>query len=202
METKKIANKSAMAIRDAIEELIIQKHGISSRILTDNGLEFNNNPCWELAQRYNLSWKFSSPRHHETVGAVERANQTLTGILKKLTSFGTTDWGEELEKATFAYNISFHRAINTSPFILKYGKRPTLNTEDFPETEELARDELMKQREDHFERYKKCIEKGKRTVPYNLKIGDRVLIYNRPLSAKLDSGIQSNRTCPSGRLHS
>jgi hypothetical protein len=60
------------------------------------------------------------------VGAVERANQSLMRILKKLTNYGENDWRRFLNQATFAYNISLHRAINTSPYILKYGNEPII----------------------------------------------------------------------------
>ena len=89
IEAKALKSKTSSEICRAIQELIINKHGIPTRILTDPGLEFNNKETKELAQNFNFRWEFSSPRHHETIGAVERANQTLFNILKRLTNFGT-----------------------------------------------------------------------------------------------------------------
>jgi hypothetical protein len=178
IETRKIYDKSANTINLAIEELILKKHGIPSTILTDNGLEFNNEHSRTLAQKYNIKWEYSSPRHHETVGAVERANQTLMRILKKLSNFGKMEWEDLLESATFAYNISFNRAINTSPYILKYGKEPKIDHNQHAVEQEFARDELMRLRDRHFEKYKKSIIKGKKTIEYNIGVGERVLIYN------------------------
>ena len=90
IEAKVIQSKTAAEICKAVQELIIDKHGIPTRIITDPGLEFNNQQTRELAQRVNMQWDFASPRHHETIGAVERANQTIFNILKKLTNFGST----------------------------------------------------------------------------------------------------------------
>ena len=84
METKKLKTKSATEILMAIKELIIEKHGIPNSILSDNGLEFKNEQVTKLCKDLNFTWEFSSPRHHETVGSVERANQTLVNILKSL----------------------------------------------------------------------------------------------------------------------
>jgi hypothetical protein len=184
IETKQIKRKSAEDICEAIEELIIKRNGIPNKILTDQGLEFNNELTKKLSDKYKINWIFASPRHHETVGAVERANQTLMGILKRLTNFNSNLWPKYLEAATFAYNISFHRAINTSPYKIKWGKDPTLKLKLEENQEELDKAELMKRRDVHFETYKKAIEKGKRTVPYDLRIGEPVLIFNPPLSEK------------------
>lgn len=126
METKVIENKTVSEIIKAIKELIIDRHGIPTRILTDKGLEFNNDQTCKLANNYNFHWDFASPRHHETVWAVERANQTLMEILKRLSNFDSTNWKDYLQQATHAYNISFHRALNTSLFILKFGKEPRI----------------------------------------------------------------------------
>lgn len=42
VETKVLDQKKATGIYNAIKELIIDKHGIHCRILSDNGLEFKN----------------------------------------------------------------------------------------------------------------------------------------------------------------
>lgn len=60
------------------------------------------------------------------VAGVKRANQTLIRILKKLTDFRRLSWDENLQKATDAYNISFHRSIHTSPDVLKYEESPKI----------------------------------------------------------------------------
>ena len=186
IEAKVIQNKTAEEIVQAAQELIIQKHGIPKRILTDCGLEFNNEKTKELSRRLNFTWEFSSPRHHETVGAVERVNQTLMNILKKLTNFGTEPWENKLQQAVYAYNISFHRAINTSPYILKLGKVPLIDVDQQLEQQEIIvpKTEATAARDSHLSSYNKAIQKGKRVVKYNLKIGDKVLVYIPPLSEK------------------
>jgi len=79
-----------------------------------------------LKNKYGIVWEYCSPGHHETVGAVERANHTLMQKLKKLTNNYTLKWENYLEKATRAVNISYNKAIATSPIIIKYGILPDL----------------------------------------------------------------------------
>lgn len=81
----------------------------------------------------NIKQRFSSPEHHETMGAVERLNQTLIQKLKKLTDNGRLSWEKALDPATFAVNISFHRGLGTSPYIFKLGKEPMLQIDMHPE---------------------------------------------------------------------
>lgn len=83
-ETKFLKSKSAEEIVDAVHELIIVKHGIPERILSDNRLEFANRNIELLAKEYSFNWEYNSPYHRNTVGAVERANQTLMMKLKKV----------------------------------------------------------------------------------------------------------------------
>ena len=186
METKRLKNKSASEISKCIKELIIDKHGIPKKILSDNGLEFKNEPIINLTKNFNFEWLYSSPRHHETVGGVERANQTLIKILRKITNFGKTSWPNQLENATWAYNISFHRAINTSPYTLKFGASPHLKINGMQDRiHEYSKATLITQRDNHFENYKKAIIKGKRSLKNELEIGDAVLIFDPPLKGKL-----------------
>ena len=187
LEAKVINHKTADEIQKAIEELIIEKHGTPEKILTDQGTEFENSKIQELAKEYGIKWIFASPRHHETVGAVERANQTLMNILKKLSNFGETSWTAKLPKAVWAYNISMHRAINTSPYILKYGKVPELQIDKELNQPEITipKSETQEKRDRHFQKYaEKSIEKGKKLIKYDLQAGDPVLVFRPHLKDK------------------
>lgn len=124
LETKVLENKSSIKTVEAIEELIIKRHGIPSKILTDNGLEFKNSYIDALTRKYNIEWQYNSPGHHETVGVAERVNKTFMAKLRKLCGFKRESWELYVEKATDAVNFSFNRSIQTSPFIFKRGELP------------------------------------------------------------------------------
>ncbi|KAI5152581.1 hypothetical protein ENBRE01_2934, partial [Enteropsectra breve] len=103
-----------------------------------------------------------------------------------LTNFGRLPWAKFLEKATEAYNISYHRAINTSPFMLKYGKTPQISIggKEVLSTE-YSKSQLNNMRDTHFKHYQKAIQKGKKEIKKVFQVGDPVLIFNPPLSQKL-----------------
>ena len=167
METKVLHKKTAEAVAAAIKELIIKKHRIPQRILTDNGLEFKNQYADRLKGKYGFEWTYNSPGHHKTVGAIERANQTMFEKLKKLTEFGKMNWEKLVAKATEATNISFNRSIQTSPFIMKFGKVPMLEID-----KEMGQNEIVKpiresqhKRQEGLESYlSRDIVKGKKTI--------------------------------------
>lgn len=174
-----ISNKTASAIVEAIRRLIIEKHGIPDRIITYNGLEFANKEVDKLAKEFNIDWKFSSPEHHNTVGAVERANQSLMNILKKLTNFGQLSWKRHLENATTALNHAYNRSIGTSPYILRNSKLPLFPIDQKVHQKDIkfSASELVNERDANFDKYKKAIVKGKIQIKTDFKVGDKVLVY-------------------------
>ncbi|MGL4850984.1 MAG: reverse transcriptase domain-containing protein [Clostridium sp.] len=196
VETKVINYKTGTAIVDAIQEKILDKHGIPARILTDNGLEFCNKEVKALADRNGISWGYSSPEHHQTVGAVERANQSLMNILKKVTEFGETSWKRQLDNATRCLNYAFNRSIGTSPYILKHNKLPTLPVDEELNQQDVtfSAEQLSKSRDDNFEKYKKAIVKGQVEITKRLNIDDKVLIYKENPVGKFSCNWESGYT--------
>ena len=103
-----INKKTAEEVTRRIKELIIDKHGSPDSIMSDNGLEFTNSSIQALCKQFNIKWILNSPGHHQTMGCVERVNQTLMNKLRKLCNNGHTLWEDKIEEAIFAVNISFH----------------------------------------------------------------------------------------------
>ena len=53
-------------------------------------------------------------------------NQSLWKRIRKLSEFGNKQWECCVEEAVRAVNISFHRALGTSPFVFRFGRLPEL----------------------------------------------------------------------------
>lgn len=188
IESAILESKDMKSTADAIEKLIIKKHGIPERILSDNGLEFKNEAVLSLQKKYNFKWDFNSPGHHETMGAVKRVNQTLLNKLKKLCKYGEKPWEFYLEKASYAVNILFHRALKTSPMIFKYGCVPDLYIDKtYGVTKRTkSRGASKNVRDMAFEEYsKKNISKGKILASGDFKIGYSVAVYKKTLGNKM-----------------
>lgn len=184
-ETRCLKDKSKESISAAIKELVAL-NGIPQQIYSDSGLEFDNKTIRELSEALKIDWKFASPYNHKSTGAVERVIQTLRNKLKKLTNFGEKDWRKLLEKATLAVNLSYNRAISTSPYIFKNCKQLDLeiDREKQKSSQLFTKEDLIRKRDLNFEKYSREIQKGKLTIKTNLVPGDRVLIYRSLIGGK------------------
>jgi hypothetical protein len=67
IETAILKSKDGKSVANWVEKLIIKKHGVPAKILSDNGLEFSNQVITELKNKYNFEWAYCSPGHHKTV---------------------------------------------------------------------------------------------------------------------------------------
>ncbi|KRH92279.1 putative transposable element, partial [Pseudoloma neurophilia] len=187
-ETAPINDKTADTVVKIIKRLIIDKHGIPETILSDNGTEFQNQEMTKLCKELNIKAKFSSPEHHETVGAVERVNQTLMNKVRKLSKFGQIDWPSVLDAATYATNISFNRSIQTSPFIFvkqetpefKSDQKYLINKQMVPYSQSNERRNRSRAKYED-----KSIRKGNKSCFEQFEIGQDVMIFKKR-NSKLD----------------
>ncbi len=195
LETKVLNNKKAETVTAALQSIIIDKHGSPKRLLTDNGLEFINKDLQNLCQRYNIQHITNSPTHHQTMGCIERANQTLMRKLKALNNYKNTDWESKVKTATYAVNISYNRAIGTSPYCFKMGSAPCIKIDqeyNLPITK-ISRLKLIENREKNFHKYAtKHIIKGKKCCYDDYQVGDLVLIFREMQGNKLGTGWRAN----------
>ena len=184
-ETRVLNNKDAKGVIKAIEDLILRKHGKPRTIYSDNGREFLNSETRKFAERHEIEWKFNSPGHHNAVGAVERVNRTLLNKIRKLSDFGKKNWEKILEAATTAINLSPHRAISTSPHIMRYKSSPLYELEGIHTKQKVNMDEIESKSKKKRSEYNKEIKAGKRIIARDLSIGAPVLIYKNPPGNKL-----------------
>lgn len=111
-----MATKEAKSIVKPITEHLILKYGIFRNPI------FTNELMKEIRDLLRIEHKFSTPAHHETLGAVERNNRVLNEYF--LISVSDDNWTEWIPYYSFAYNIIPHVDTNYSPFELISGKLP------------------------------------------------------------------------------
>lgn len=75
--------------------------GAPAIIQTDNGKEFRNKTLFLLYEKWNIIPIFGRPRHPQSQGQVERANQTLVRSLSKALYQKPKVWIEILGKHRF-----------------------------------------------------------------------------------------------------
>ena len=96
--------------------------GLPEEILTDQGSNFT---CQLLAEMYRLLHVHSTrtgPYHPQTDGVVERFNQTLKSMLRKVAIQEGKDWDKMIPYVLFAYREVPQSSTGFSPFELLYGR--------------------------------------------------------------------------------
>lgn len=185
-----LKRKSKEEIMRVLEDIFRQNKIFPKKLISDNGREFKNNMVQDLAKKNHIEWCFNAPYHHKSNGVVERVNQTLWNKIRRISGFGDRSWERAVKKATFATNICFNRAINTSPYIARFGKPPNLNKEnvmkDAPDAGKNTLDEVQEQIREFKTRYYKEIPGGSIRKKRDLNIDTKVLIYNQPPRNPLD----------------
>ena len=106
------------------EELIklFARVGIPQSILTDQGSNFTSKLLMELYRLLRVQGIRTSPYHPQTDGLVERFNQTLKLMLRKVIDKEGKDWDKLLPYVLFAYREVPQASTGFSPFELLYGR--------------------------------------------------------------------------------
>ena len=103
---------------------IICRNGMVERILTDQGVSFENALLRELCLLCGTDKLHSSTYHAMGHGLIERVNRVVKPNLAKFVNDKEDDW--DLYLKISSYNNSYHSSIGMSPYEARYGARPTL----------------------------------------------------------------------------
>ena len=106
------------------EELvrIFSRVGIPEEILTDQGPNFMSQLLAEIYAFLRIKPICISPYHPQTDGLVERFNQTLNAMVRKMSISESRNWDKLLPYVLFAYREVPQASTGFSPFELLYGR--------------------------------------------------------------------------------
>ena len=106
------------------EELVklFARVGVAQEILTDQGSNFTSQLLVEIYRMLHVHPIRTSPYHPQTDGLVERFNQTLKAMLRKVAVEEGKDWDKFLPYLLFAYREVPQSSTGFSPFELLYGR--------------------------------------------------------------------------------
>ncbi|XP_031334323.1 uncharacterized protein LOC116164310 [Photinus pyralis] len=114
MKTKEVAEHLLEVFADL---------GIPCVLQSDNGREFANQVIEELVGMWpDCHIVHGKPRHSQSQGSVERANQDIENKLASwMKDNNSTKWSEGLKIVQFQKNRCFHSGIGRSPYEALYG---------------------------------------------------------------------------------
>ena len=98
--------------------------GAPSVLQSDNGRKFANRIIEELKVMWpELTIVHGKPRHSQSQGSVERANQDVQKILFAWMEDNKTNrWSEGLKFCQLQKNCAYHTGIRQTPFEVMFGK--------------------------------------------------------------------------------
>ena len=138
----------ATDIAELMFEAIYKLHGLPERIISDRDSLFTSK-FWKRLHRFlGTELRISSASHPQMDGATERANRTVTQMIRQCVRPDRKDWVTKLPAIEFAINSARSSTTGFSPFQLNYGRNPSpmiwRGQEEFPGVHRFA--EKMKWR--------------------------------------------------------
>ncbi|CAF1433061.1 unnamed protein product [Rotaria sp. Silwood1] len=134
-----LPNNTATSTAKSFVEQFIFKFGIPRRLITDQGVHFNNELIKNLTALLGTHHIQTSAYHPQANGLVERFNATFHPQLSKLYDTELNNWDDYLAPVIYAYNTGIQSTIGYSPFQLMFGRHPILPLNHTPSTFTFAR---------------------------------------------------------------
>ena len=91
------------------------QHGSIARIVSDNAAYFSSEELRQWCAGKGIEQVFIAPHRHESVGLVERYQQTLVDRLRKMTLDRGGSWSDHLKEAVDLVNEAVNQTTGFSP---------------------------------------------------------------------------------------
>jgi transposase InsO family protein len=123
-----IPTKSATdkVVMDFLEDKIITRFGVPTKITTDNAKAFSSTELSSFCFKYGIILSHSSNYYPQGNGLAESSNKNLMTILKKTVGDNKRSWDNKIKFALWADIITKKSSTGKSPFELVYGLDVTL----------------------------------------------------------------------------
>ena len=114
----------AKDVAELMFEHVYKHHGLPKTIVSDRDSLFTS-AFWErLNELMGIKLKMSTAYHPQTDGATERANRTITQMLRQCVDTKQKDWVSKLPAIQFAINSARSETTGYAPFFLNNGRMP------------------------------------------------------------------------------
>ena len=118
--------KSGEKVLDALQQHC-HTYGYPKKIVCDNGKEFCNKHMEMFCKNNGITMKHGAPRTSTTRWLIERSNRSCKEDMHTLivsTAEKDSNWCRKLGEISYTRNISYHTAIQTTPYEAVYGMKP------------------------------------------------------------------------------
>ena len=122
-----IPTKQTYRAKDVAEVMfdrVYKHHGMPKHIVSDRDSLFTSTFWRRLNELTGTELRMSSSFHPQSDGATERANRTITQMLRQCVAPDQRDWVLKLPAIEFAINSASSQTTGYAPFVLNYGRMP------------------------------------------------------------------------------
>jgi hypothetical protein len=121
IEAKPLAIITSTTIQKFFWQNIVCHFGVLKAIIVDNRTQFDAETFQDFCNQIGTKIYFTSVRHPESNGLVERANEIIiTGIMKSIFNQPKGKWSDELIKVVWNHNTVVSRSTGFAPFKLLF----------------------------------------------------------------------------------
>jgi hypothetical protein len=114
----------ARDVAELIFSEVYRLHGLPKRIVSDRDVLFTSIFWQHLNKLLGIKLNMSSAYHPESDGSTERANRTVTQMIRSCISIDQKDWVSKLPAVEFAINSARSESTGYAPFFLDTGRMP------------------------------------------------------------------------------
>ena len=115
---------TAEGAADLFTREIVRLHGLPRSIVSDRDPKFTSEFWEKLFQRLDVKLAMSTADHPQSNGQTERANGSITQMLRAYSSEKQDTWSKHLPMLEFAFNSAKSSATERSPFMTVFGRQP------------------------------------------------------------------------------
>ncbi|GJU11947.1 reverse transcriptase domain-containing protein [Tanacetum coccineum] len=120
IEAKVVATISGGQVKKFVWDNIVWRFGLPREIVSNNGKQFHDNPFKDWCEKLNITHRFTSVKHPQSNGLVERANRSLGEGIKSSLGKGNKNWIEEIPHVLWAHRTMIKSSNGDTPFSLTY----------------------------------------------------------------------------------
>jgi len=119
-------DQTAKTVAKTLVREVFYKFGVCERIHSDQGKCFEADIVKQLCQIFGIKKSRTTAYYPEGNGQTERFNRTLHNLLRSLPPSRKKRWPEYIQELVFSYNVTPHASTGYSPYLLIFGREPTL----------------------------------------------------------------------------
>ncbi|GJV62620.1 reverse transcriptase domain-containing protein [Tanacetum coccineum] len=129
IEAKPVATIIGNQVKKFVWDNIVCRFELPGEVISDNRKQFRDNPFKDWCEKLCIRQHFTSVKHPQTNGLVERANRSLGEGIKARLDARSKNWTKELPHVLWAHRTMIKSSNEDTPFSLTYGTEAVIPAE-------------------------------------------------------------------------